>query len=272
MEKKSVLFEEYGLDEKKLRRILVARSKKEIKPLMLYSEGVSEYSFAAIADTHLCSLQERLRELHTFYDLCRKRGIRDVFHAGDLLAGMGVYAGQEYEIHTFGADNQVAYVVANYPKVAGITTHFILGNHDLSFQKLAGIDIGAKIAQQREDMDYLGAFQGCVFQDGIKMIQLVHPEGGMPYALSYRAQKFVEQIASGTKPRVLLIGHLHTQYNFLYRNIAVFGCGCFEGQTAFLARRGINPTIGGWFITLKFGKDKKRSIIGIVSEFVPFYR
>lgn len=174
------VLDEYGLDEKKLRRILVARGKKEVKPLMLYGKEADEYSFAAIADTHLCSVQEKLRELHTFYALCHKRGIKDVFHAGDIVAGQGVYAGQEYEIHTFGADNQVAYVVANYPKVEGITTHFIIGNHDYSFLKMAGVDVGPKIAQARKDIDYLGAFQGCVFQNGIKLIQLVHPDGGMP--------------------------------------------------------------------------------------------
>ena len=268
---KRILKDRFGLTERQLGRILVARSRKEIKSLALYRKVPDEYSFAAIGDTHLCSIQEKLRELHTFYDLCRKRKISDVFHAGDVVAGQGIYSGQEYEVNTFGADNQVAYVVDKYPKVKGITTHFITGNHDYSFYKMAGVDVGLKIGEQREDMNFLGAFRGEVFYNGVKLIQLVHPDGGMPYALSYRAQKYVEQVASGSKPRVLLVGHLHTQYNFLYRNINVFGVGCWEGQTTFLARKGINPVIGGWFITVKFGKDKKKSIVSFVSEFVPFY-
>jgi predicted phosphodiesterase len=270
-EMKDQLKEKYGLTKRQLDHILASNKQKVIKPLALQLGAGKVYRFGAIADTHLCSCEEELRALHTFYRVCQRRGIKQIYHAGDLVAAQGVYAGQEYEVKVFGADNQVNYFCEHYPKVPGITTYFIMGNHDYAYVKQMGINIGTRIAEKRHDMKYIGAFQGDVKYHGITLIRLVHPDGGMPYALSYRAQKYVEQIASGSKPRILLMGHLHTQYHFIYRNIAVYGCGCFEGQTTLLARKGINPVIGGWIITIRFGKDRKHSAISIISEFIPFY-
>ena len=268
---KDLLKDKYGLTAMQLDHILRYRKQKAIKPFSLQIGEGEEYRFGAIADTHLCSIKQELRALHTYYQICQNRGIKDVYHAGDLVAGQGVYAGQEYELIVFGADNQIDYFCKNYPKVEGITTHFILGNHDYAYVKQLGVNVGSHIAEKRPDMDFLGVFQGDVQYGKIKLIRLVHPDGGMPYALSYKAQKYVEQIASGNKPRILLCGHLHTQYHFLYRNIAVYGCGCFEGQTTLIARKGINPVIGGWIITIKLGNDAKKSIISLVSEFIPFF-
>lgn len=119
---------EYGITPAKLKRILAHKSVVNIKPLSLQLGSGKEYQFGAIGDTHLCSGKERLRELHTFYEICQRRGVKDVYNAGDIIAGMGVYPGQEFELNVFGADNQVNYAVQNYPKVEGITTYFIGGN------------------------------------------------------------------------------------------------------------------------------------------------
>jgi len=261
----------FGLTEKQLESILIYREVGIAKPIPLYLKGGTEYTFGAIGDTHLCSKEERIRELLTFYRICQKKGVKDIYHAGDILAGQNVYSGQEFELHTFGADSQVAYAVRNYPNIEGIRTHFILGNHCYSFFKNAGMDVGFAIAKERPDMTYLGAFYGEVMMEKIRLIHLVHPSGGMPYSISYRAQRIVTEISSGDKPRILLVGHLHTSYSFLYRNIFVFGVGCFEGQTPFLARKGINPVIGGWIIKITFGQGRAKSTTSVVSEFIPFW-
>lgn len=263
---RDILKQNYGLSEKQLERILIAKKQAEVDDLKL--EISDSYKFGAIADTHLCSNHEKITELNKYYDICKQEGITDVYHAGDIIAGQGIFRGQEYEIHTFGADNQVEYVVNNYPKRDGITTHFILGNHDYIYYKKMGIDVGKMIDSRRKDLNYLGQFQADVMWSGIRLIRLLHPDGGMPYALSYRAQKIVEQISSGEKPRILLMGHLHTEYKFNYRNIDVVGCGCFEGQSAYLLRKGINPVIGGYIIEIKLLDDEKRSIFDFNPRFI----
>lgn len=262
---KDVIKEKFGLTPKQLEKVLVAKKSATIKPLQV--KAGKKYKFAAIADTHLCSKEERLDALHGFYDICAKEGIKDVYNAGDLISGQGVYRGQEYEIHTFGADNQVRYFVENYPKRDGITTHFVIGNHDYIYYKQIGLDVGRMIAYERPDMNYLGVFQADVMFDGIPLIRLVHPDGGMAYAMSYRMQKYVEQISSSKKPRIIIAGHQHTAVWFFYRNIYVIQAGAFEGQTILILRKGINPTIGGWIVEVELSNDCHKSITSFKPDF-----
>jgi len=262
------LLKEFNLTESQLRKILNGR---KYKPQII-KEAITnnELEFGVIADTHLCSKFEKLDELHTFYAICKKIGIKHIVHAGDIIAGQGIYTGQENEIHTFGADSQVRYVVENYPKIEGIKTHFITGNHCLSYFKKSGVDVGEKISAQREDMNYLGQYQGNIEIGGVK-IRLLHPDGGGAYAISYKGQKIAEQIPSGQKPHLLVLGHYHTSVYFFYRNMHILYAGAFEGQSSFLLRKGINPSIGGWTVRVRIAKDKRKSIVAIVPSWIPFF-
>jgi len=263
---KDYIKENYGISEKELERILIAKRRKEAKTINL--KIGKTYKFAAIGDTHLCSNHEMLDELKTFYEICKKEGVTDVYHCGDIVAGQKIFRGQEHQVHTFGAENQVDYFVKNYPKVDGITTHFITGNHDYIYYKIAGVDIGHMVEERREDMVYLGPFQADVMWKGIKLIRLMHPDGGLSYARSYKLQKIIEQIPSGEKPRILLAGHYHVSIFMDYRNILSYLVGAFEGQSPYLLRKGISPVIGGWIIKVKMAEDDKDSIVSANSNFI----
>jgi len=89
-------------------------------------------------------------------------------------------------------------------------------------------------------------------------------------ALSYKAQKISEQIPSGEKPHILVFGHWHTAHYFFYRLIHIFNAGCFEGQSTFLLRKGINPVIGGWVAEIRTGQDRKKTILSLRATFIPF--
>lgn len=261
--------DKFGINEKQLISILAG---KDTKPKILeHNISNKVFTFGVVSDTHLCSIHEKLDELHTFYEICRKEKIEVVVHAGDLIAGWKIYKGQENEVHTFGADGQVQYAICNYPKVKGITTYFITGNHCLSWLNLAGIDVGNLIAKERKDMIYLGQCQGEVEINKVK-IRLIHPDGGGAYALSYRAQKISEQIPSGDKPHILIFGHWHTSHYFFYRNIHILNAACFESQSLFLLRKGINPIIGGWTIKVRIANDKYRTVLSITPTFIPFLK
>ena len=117
---------ELGISKEQLKKLLAGkpRTPKIIKKNI----SANTFSFGIVSDTHLCSRLEKLDELHTFYEICRKEGITDIIHCGDLIDGWGMFRGQENEVHTFGARNQAEYVVKYYPKVKGIETFFITGN------------------------------------------------------------------------------------------------------------------------------------------------
>lgn len=263
------VLDEFGLTQGQVRKVLLEKSKA--KPKILKSHITDKVTkFGVVSDTHLCSKEEKLDELHTFYDICRKTGVKHVLNAGDLVCGWRVYRGQENEVKVFGAENQARYVADYYPKVEGITTHFITGNHDESWWKLAGIDIGKLVAEQRPDMKYLGFYEATVELNTVK-VMLHHGDGGGAYALSYKGQKYAEQIPSGSaKPRVLIIGHYHTAFYFWYRNIHILNGGCFEGQTLFLRRKMLNPAIGGWIVEMRTTK-KPNDVVAFNPTWIPFF-
>lgn len=262
------LLRDLSLSDSEVKRILLGKKRKKPK---LLKQRISNDSFklGVIGDTHLCSKHEKLDELLTFYNICHKVGAKVVLHAGDVLAGWRIYKGQENEVHTFGAKGQAEYAIKNYPHVSGITTYFINGNHDDSWWKLAGVDTGELIAEKRKDMVYLGNYSADVEIGGILM-RLHHGDGGGAYALSYKGQKLAEQIASKNKPRLLLMGHYHTAFYFWYRNMHILNTGCFEGQTSYLLRKGLNPAIGGWIVDVRTS-NIRNDVLSVQPSWIPFF-
>lgn len=228
----------------------------------------NKYKFAVISCTHLGSKYQQLTHLYTFYDVCQKRHVRTVFHCGDLVDGERVYRGQEYELFVHGADDQIDYAVQNYPKVKGIKTIAILGNHDQSFYVTSGVNVVKAIAEKRPDIEYVGDYYATAKVDGIK-VALMHGAGGSSYARSYKLQKIIEQLSPEQKPHMLFLGHYHIQVHIpAYRNVEGYMIGCFQAQTPFLTRLGLQPTIGGLIVEVI---TDETGIKSVNTEWIPFY-
>ena len=232
-------------------------------------DNTTVLKFAIMGDTQIGSKYTQLTHLHKFYDICAKEGIKDVYHTGDITDGLKMRVGHEYELYEVSADEMRDDVVKNYPKRDGITTHFITGNHDASIYKHVGYDIGAAIARDRSDMNYLGRDCAVVNLTPNCTLELRHPWDGTAYALSYKPQKMIEAMESDSKPNILAIGHYHKAEYLFYRNVHCFQTGCFQGQTPFTRGKGISVHIGGWLVTIHV--DENGYIQRITPEFVPFY-
>jgi predicted phosphodiesterase len=226
--------------------------------------------FGVVSDSHLCSKQQQLSHLRSFYKLCSQREIDTILHAGDLCEGDGAqHKGQGYDLFVHGMDEQTEYVAEVYPEEPGITTHFILGSHDNSFWKSAGYDIGKAVAKYRSDMKYLGFFDAYVDIAPNVDVNLHHPDGGTAYALSYNAQKKVEAYPPELKPRIAIFGHYHrTMWMPAYRNCDTFLTPCFQSQTKFLKEKKIYPIIGGWIIEATCNEN---GLANIKPECIRFY-
>jgi hypothetical protein len=212
-------------------------------------------------------LQEKM------FGVAKKLDIHTIFHTGDLLDGIKVYRGQEYEQDASGCTAQVKHVVDTWPENKGTTTYFIGGNHDYSFVRHGGFEPCEAVQAGRPDMRLLGLRIAIV---GVKVsgtpisVALMHPDGGTPYAVSYRPQKIVEQWPGGSKPHILLMGHFH-KAEFLpqYRNVAVFQTGCLQSQTpSFMLPRGIAAHLGFWIVEVNATKQGLASVSG---RFVSFF-
>lgn len=221
-----------------------------------------------ISDTHLCSTCQQLTHLNHFYDICQDEGITDIYHAGDILAGVGVYPGQDEEIFEHTEDTQIDYVVSCYPQREGITTHVIAGNHDLVFLKRRGSDPVRQIANRRDDIDYLGAYSAWIRLTQQCLLYLLHPDGGICYADSYTVQKLIESFEGGRKPNITVMGHYHRYCIINSRNVYGVLGACFESQTTFLRRKKVHPRIGGIILEINFNDDG--SIQRFKEEFINF--
>lgn len=235
-------------------------TKKEVvtENFDLFSEAVKGTSteenkvirFGLISDTHINSKYTQLTYLKQFYSLCNDLGIHTVYHGGDIDDGENMRPGHAYENYNQGADEHIEHIVKVYPKYDNINTYFILGNHDASFRKHCGLDIGKQIESKRPDMHYLGRdIANIDIGYGIKLC-LRHPWTGSAYALSYRPQKIVEAYESACtdKPDILAIGHFHKLEYLYYHNVHVLQTGSFQMATPFMIGKGISAAMGGWIV------------------------
>lgn len=255
--------------EVRLLRQQVEDLTRHIQTPQLHLDGVVQ-TFGIISDTHFGSVYSDHALLEFAYDVFEAAGAKTVLHSGDLLDGEKMYKGHEYEVSCAGADAQVSLCVEHYPNRSGITTYFIDGNHDRSFWKRSGVNTGSKIAQRREDMVYLGYMESDIVigeGDCKATVRLFHGEDGSgSYAISYRPQRYVSELPSGTKPDILIMGHYHKAEQLFYRGVTTFQAGTTQRQTPFMRGRRLAAAVGFWLIRVTVGPHR---IVKVRSEFYP---
>jgi len=247
----------------------------DIAPLPQLAE--TEIVFGVASDLHFGSHACQITALNQFAHICKKEGVKHIFVPGDVFSGLKVYPGHEYDVYALTAEEQEASLIRNLP--TGFDWFALGGNHDYTFIKRGGgHNCLKRIESEREDFHYVGFDEATIpILNGVDM-KLWHPSGGVPYSVSYRLQKGVEQVAyaelsniiAGTKTspsvRFLLAGHLHIQMQAMFGSIFGAQCGTFEGQTNYLKRKGLVPNIGGYIIKASLNSK------GMLTKFdSPFY-
>jgi hypothetical protein len=196
--------------------------------------GDREIKVGIASDLHFGSKHCQITHLNNFAEECRKEGVTEMICPGDILAGTKVYPGQLYDQYAFTADEQEQSAIANLPE--GFRWWILGGNHDYSFiSKASGHNPMRSIASQREDVNYIGYDLATLpILPGVDMI-VWHPSGGVPYSISYRLQK----------------GHVQAFVGPIWCCQA----GAFEGQTNYLKKKGLVPTLGGWILKVTLGRN-----------------
>lgn len=277
MARKSINSESKKLEEESKKKDLEIKRLQE--SLNQYCNRSSEYvidsdntiKIGAVGDTHIGSLDSNLVALNDFYKYAAKEGVELIVHTGDVMDGYHMHPGMEFEQNALGFAAQLELTVKNYPRVKGIKTYFITGNHDASFKKGAGVECGAMLAEARDDMIFLGsdtAYLTFETRKEDRKYHLLHPDGGTAYAISYKPQKVVDSYPGGNKPDVLLMGHYHkAEYLPNYRNVQVVQTGTFQYQTPYMARKATPAHLGGWILDDTFGSYKNI----FKTTFIPYY-
>ena len=143
------------------------------------------------------------------------------------------------------------------PEIRGVEWLPEGGNHDAKHYNRGGTNVVRRICDLRDDCTYVGfALSDIPLAPGV-FARMWHPRGGVPYAVSYRAQKGAEatirewlhdeQWSEEERARIVLLqwGHVHVKGLFWYGNMMLLGPGCFEAQTDYEAERALYPDLGG---------------------------
>lgn len=253
--------------------IIVKSSPTRImQPCAIDWSGCQEISFGVVSDPHYGSKYAQPEYMIMAYKEYKARGITRVFMCGDISDGYYKHREEQiYQLHCFGADQQVDHIVKVYPKIKGITTYFITGNHDHTHLRNGGVDIGKAIAMKRPDMIYLGPNERRIMLTPNCRVDLCHPDDRMnQYSMSYAVQRFIESLDGGDKPNILFCGHYHKTLQIFYRNIHAFLVPAMQQQTPFLRGKRISVSLGFYIITVKV--DKEGTVKSVLSELISFYQ
>lgn len=214
-------------------------------------EELIHTKLAVVSDTHIGNVDQQLHLLNEVYKEANNREIDTVLHCGDLVDGdyTSIRKEQSKYLFLFGFDQQAEYVCDMYPKVNGITTKFICGSHDETHYKNGGATLGTWIPKCRDDMVYLGQDRADIDINGIK-ITMSHPGGGSTKSVSYKLQQRIEDLESGHKAKILLVGHYHKSYYELYRNVHGIEVPCLCAKTHFQEKQILTNVVGAYFLDI----------------------
>lgn len=263
--------EGYIIEESRLGIIIDTQKhpKVDYKPAKtLADEAGYDIAFAVASDlqagSNCCQPSSFNHFIKTAYE---EYGVRHVFSPGDITTGIWGYKGHAIDMvpairpsevvsPSMATSFQIWLANMYYPVLPGLKYYILGGNHDYWHIIHSGIDAVAQFCRIRDDAIYLGYDVNDVPLTDRASIRLWHPSGGVPYALSYRLQKGLEQLAfselsraveenDNPKVRFLIAGHLHLEAKFHSGPMIASLAGCFEGQTNYLKRKGLFPQIGG---------------------------
>lgn len=250
---------------------LQVNPEKKTKHIVKAWDGCKHIRIGVVSDTHIGNVNNQMTFLHHLYDRFEALGVTDVYHCGDISDGWYPNrSDQIYELHAHGADRQVDYICEHYPKREGITTHFIIGNHDYTFIRNTGFNIGPAISLRRPDMEYLGINNARVWLTPNCDMEINHPGDGSAYAMSYSIQKYIDSLSGGDKPKILLNGHHHKFLTMFYRNIHAIEVPCTEAQTNFMKSKRLAAHMGG--LVLDIYVDDEGTIDRLGVELIPLYK
>jgi transcriptional regulator with XRE-family HTH domain len=233
--------------------------------------------YGVTSDNHLCSKYSRLDVLNAAYDHFERRGITHVFNAGNMIDGEARFNKTEL-LTAPGMDNQIDYLIDNWPVRKGVVTHFIAGDdHEGWYAQREGIEIGRYMEARakdagRADLHYLGYAECDVALrcgSGVATARVVHPGGGSAYAVSYTDQKRVESYQGGEKPQLEIVGHYH-KFNYGFpREVHTIQCGCTSDQSLFMRKKRLQAHVG--FVELNLTQDSAGVINRFGVEWFPFF-
>jgi len=237
----------------------------DVPKISLHGE---HHRILVLSDTHIGSSYSPVEWHAAAAEVAKTEKCECVFHCGDLTEGMKIkrIGTQIYELSDVGFEKQKEKAI-KLMSLYNLPIYAIGGNHDAFFHEYMDADIVKAVAAEVPDMTYLGYDTADIDIDGVK-IRLWHGGDGNAYALSYRLQKVIESLPGGTKPAILLAGHVHKFCYIFDRNIHAISCPAMQAQTAWMRGKKMASHTG--FLILDF-EIKDGCVCNLSVKLYPFY-
>lgn len=207
------------------------------------------------SDPHWGSLFSKERYVDDAVKRFNKEKVEAIYVPGDIVEGMSHREGHIFELNVVGFTNQMDYAVAQFEKFKQ-PIFFTTGNHDEWAKKKSDIGflVGPELDNRVKHATFLGEYTARVMLLPSVEMRLTH-EGSAAYALSYSGQKRINSLSGGTKPNIILNGHIHKLLYMMYRNIHYFECGTLQEQTPFMAMKGTPAMVGFSVLDISFNRQ-----------------
>lgn len=148
-----------------------------------------------ISDLHLGNINDRVDLLKLTYEYAIDNNIRYVINLGDTIEGVMPHNARSLKINR--VEDQVKYLVDNYPSNSNIKSLMLYGNHDYYSRINGGIDVAKEISNRRKDLYSLGYGENYIrIEDNF--IKLGHEISYLKY--------YKKNIST----YVSFLGHIHT--------------------------------------------------------------
>jgi len=233
--------------------------------------GGKHVKFTVISDLHMGHNKYRPDILDHAIRNSKRQGSEFYCIPGDILEGMSGREGHIYELTHLGATNQLKYGAEQLNQIDKPMFAITATNsHDgwYSSKNNMGLEVGPELAKRVKNLEFLGYDEvDLKLDNGIK-IRMTHPGDGTAYAVSYKAQKYINALPGGQKPDINIQGHYHKAMYMFYRNIHHFDAGTLCDQTIFMRKKQTPAMTGYWIID---AWSNKKGVDKIKSEFVPFW-
>lgn len=233
------LIEQSGLTEEELKTSIKQLSTPK-KIVNLHNHPWSNYHtrIGIISDTHIGSKYFNYQLFDESIKTFNREKVDAIYHSGDVIEGMSNRDGHIYELETLGTTNQISQasdILSQYKQ----PLFFITGNHDEWSKVKAnqGVLVGPELESKMPNSKFLGEYTANIKLGNNTIMRLTH-EGNSAYALSYSLQKRINALEGGTKPDILINGHLHKMLYMNYRNIHAFEAACFCPQVEIITKEG----------------------------------
>ena len=223
--------------------------KQDIQRKKEFNFGVDDGKFriGISSDYHINDFHHDNDSLKNFYELMQDIEVDLHIFAGDLVAGQGVYKGQNNDLRCWGYDSQLEGALQDVPDLKGIPTYAIGGNHDASFMKSAGADIMRAFCDQVDGWKNMGIGDARLFLTDWIAADVHHNTagGGAAYAISYAAQKYLRTNSIFDSPDIFIQGHWHRLDYYEICGIKAFEAGTFQRVTDYAKNKGFGASVGG---------------------------